>query len=177
MNGRFTDEGRRVVALARAEAGSLGDDTVQPVHLLLGIVGVGGVAGRSLAELGVDRGALLDALRGRSASRPRRVHGRQPLAAVSEWVLELAAEGSEPVTPERLLLALLEVDEYARAVLGHLGADVDTLRRAVVDALRRAAGPPSGSSTEDRLRDLEARVAELTGRLSALERGDRRRPL
>jgi ATP-dependent Clp protease ATP-binding subunit ClpA len=177
MEGRFTDQGREAVALARVEAGALGDDTVEPVHLLLGVAGIAGIATRSLAELGVDQTALRAALRSRSGPRSPRAHGQQPLAAVSEWALELAAEGPEPVGPERLLLALLEVDQHARSLLGDLGVDIDTLRRALVDALRRAAETPAGPSTEDRLRDLEARLADLATRLSALEGADRRRPL
>jgi ATP-dependent Clp protease ATP-binding subunit ClpA len=54
MFERFTDKARGVVILAKTTAIERGDDEVQPIHVLYGLVATDGVAARALADLGVD---------------------------------------------------------------------------------------------------------------------------
>jgi ATP-dependent Clp protease ATP-binding subunit ClpC len=56
---RFTDRARTIVDLSVAEAAGLGDDSVDSVHVLLGMIREGqGVAGHVLAEHGIDADAV-----------------------------------------------------------------------------------------------------------------------
>jgi ATP-dependent Clp protease ATP-binding subunit ClpA len=59
---QFTERAQKVVDLATAEAAQLGDASVNTVHLLVGMLHEGqGVAGKVLAEYGVDVDAVLKA--------------------------------------------------------------------------------------------------------------------
>jgi ATP-dependent Clp protease ATP-binding subunit ClpA len=58
MFERFTDKARKVVVAARDQAIEQGDDQIRPVHMLYGLAGTEGVAGRALTGLGVDTAAV-----------------------------------------------------------------------------------------------------------------------
>lgn len=59
---KFTDRARKVVDLASWEAAQWGDDSVDTVHLLVGMLREGqGVAGRVLTDLGIDVDTVVDA--------------------------------------------------------------------------------------------------------------------
>jgi ATP-dependent Clp protease ATP-binding subunit ClpA len=58
MFERFTDNAKRAVATAKAEARERGDDQIRLVHMLYGLVTSDGVAARALSALGVDAAAV-----------------------------------------------------------------------------------------------------------------------
>jgi ATP-dependent Clp protease ATP-binding subunit ClpA len=58
MFERFTDQARKVVILAKAEARQRGDDQIRPAHMLYGLAAADGVAARVLASQGVDAAAV-----------------------------------------------------------------------------------------------------------------------
>ena len=57
---RFTECARAIVTLAGTEASRLGHDSIDTVHLLLGMIREGGgIAGATLAEYGIEASAII----------------------------------------------------------------------------------------------------------------------
>lgn len=138
----ITGEARAVVERARAEAASLGEAEVQPVHLLAALLQTpAGPAQDALLELGVDVAAIRDELGGTKRAS-RRFKRRPAIAPPTRQVLERSLAESQRLChghlgPEHLLLALLR-DESGPAVeiLTRLGATVDDVETAVCDVLK-----------------------------------------
>jgi ATP-dependent Clp protease ATP-binding subunit ClpC len=149
---RFTDRARRIVVLAQEEAFLLKHTYIGTEHILLGLLSEReGVAGRVLESLGIS----LDSVRhqveqrvGRGTSAPQ---GHIPFTPRAKKVLELALRealqlGHNYIGTEHLLLGLIREGEgVASQVLGKLGADLDTVRRQVIQTLS-AAAPAMGEA-------------------------------
>jgi ATP-dependent Clp protease ATP-binding subunit ClpC len=149
----FTDRVRRVLILAREQAGRLGHEYVSPDHILLGILTEGnGVAAAAIVRLGVALPTLGAALEARM--KP----GKQvspsldlPYTSRAKKVLELAmAEARELhhqyVGTEHLLLGVLrEGKNKAAAVLMEHGLPAGRVRAEIVRLLGSeiAASPPA----------------------------------
>jgi len=107
---RLTDQARKAVVLAQEEARRLGDRTIDPGHLLLGLVAVDtSVAQLALARLGVTADALRAA---RPASGPEPPDGHIPFEAGTKAALECAlresiADRSLNLTTGHMLLGVL----------------------------------------------------------------------
>jgi ATP-dependent Clp protease ATP-binding subunit ClpA len=103
---RFTRDSRRVVEVAQAAASRLGAEHVEPEHVLLALAGgCEDPAGRALAEVGVDAGAIVQAIEDDlvamlevvgvppsvvAATPPHPRHDRPNLSAATKQALEHA---------------------------------------------------------------------------------------
>lgn len=87
-------------------------------------------------------------------------------AAVTAAQQVAAAQGAEEVRPQHLLIALLEEEGGAAAVLNGLGADPAALRTALVDGASRYPGGLDADDA-DALRTLGIDLEEVTARLAA----------
>jgi ATP-dependent Clp protease ATP-binding subunit ClpC len=140
MRERYTDQARRVVALAQTEARALHHDHIGTEHILLGLVQeVEGATAGALAALGIS----LDEVRrqvgqtprsGQRIPRPQNLpctpQARTVLEQGTHWALRL---GDNHIGTEHILLALTEEREGGAAeVLARLGADQKGIRRQVM---------------------------------------------
>ena len=156
MSGyNFTDRVRKVLMLARENAGRLGHEYVSPDHLLLGIVSEGeGVAASAIVGLGVELPALgteMEALMepGEHANPGLDI----PYTSRAKYVLEQAMIEARDwnhmyVGTEHLLLGVLrEGQSRAAAVLLEHGLSVDRVRGEVLRMLHSATSPRPSANT------------------------------
>jgi DNA-binding transcriptional regulator YhcF (GntR family) len=146
MNYNFTDEVRKVLALAREEAVRLAHDHVGTEHLLLALVRGSDTALEVLESLHVERGAVRERIAqlvrpGKSMIRL----GELPYTSTAKKVLEgTMAEaremGHDYVGAEHLLLGALGQEKgIAAHVLNSLGVTVARARAVVLE--REVGGP------------------------------------
>jgi len=141
-----TGRARQSVRYARAEAGSLGEATVRPEHLLLGLLlDQEGRAAVALATLGVTLEAARPAVarlrraEGRSAEAPK-PEGPLPIspearAVMEQSLREAVRRGDDYLGGEHLLLALLhDKGGPALYVLDTLGAEPEQLEHLLAEA-------------------------------------------
>ncbi len=143
MNDRFTQRVRKVLFLARDEAGRLQHDYIGTEHLLLGIVREGeGVAANVLRHLKIDFDRIQKAVE-ESVTAPNGPVsiGEIPFTPRAKKVLELSIDEARLhnhsyVGTEHLLLALIREGEgVAARVLNELGADHEQVKREVMKSL------------------------------------------
>jgi len=143
MNDRFTQRVRKVLFLARDEAGRLQHDYIGTEHLLLGIIHEGeGVAANVLRKMNVDFERLQKAVEDSVTAPMGPVSiGEIPFTPRAKKVLELSIDEARLhnhnyVGTEHLLLALIREGEgVAARVLGELGVDHEGVKREVMKAL------------------------------------------
>jgi ATP-dependent Clp protease ATP-binding subunit ClpC len=172
MNDRFTQRVRKVLFLARDEAGRLQHDYIGTEHLLLGIVREGeGVAANVLRQMNIDFERIQKAVED-SVSAPNGPVsiGEIPFTPRAKKVLELSIDEARLhnhsyVGTEHLLLALIREGEgVAARVLGELGADHEQVKREIMKSL---GGGPEASKISGRRKRKEKKensVLEQFGR-------------
>jgi hypothetical protein len=188
MFERFTDQARRIVALAQEEARTLNHDDIGTEHILLALIREGsGMAAQALTALGITEEAArqrVEEVTGRGQRRPPR--GRTPFTPWARKALELSlrealAIGNSSIGTEHILLGLVRVGEGPAAqVLAGLGVDPNRVRQQVirlVSASRGKAEPGPGRAAtsggertpppepRDRLDSLEWRLSILEQRV------------
>lgn len=150
MFGRFTERAQKVIVLSQEEARRLGHNVVGTEHILLGLVAEGhGVAARVLQEWGeLDTIRLeVEKVIGRGDGITIGQIGFTPRA---KRVLELAFDearqlGHTYIGTEHILLGLIREGEgVAAKVLSNVGADLERVRKQVLDLLGEGAGPAGG---------------------------------
>jgi ATP-dependent Clp protease ATP-binding subunit ClpC len=186
MFERFTDRARRVVVLAQEEARMLNHNYIGTEHLLLGLIHEGeGVAAKALESLGVSLEAVraqVEEIIGQGQEAPS---GHIPFTPRAKKVLELSLResrqlGHDYIGTEHILLGLLREGEgVAAQVLVRLGADLDRVRRQVIELLHARRGEesageePAGSAAGGRERrpppEITVRLDAIGSRLSAVE--------
>jgi ATP-dependent Clp protease ATP-binding subunit ClpA len=160
---RYSDEARRVVALAGSESEALGHRHIGTEHLLLGILADGeGPAAAALdaagATLAAARPKVMEAVGKR---RPETVPGDLPLTARAKRVLERATRfslqrRSPEIETDHILLAILNVEGTASQVLRGLAVDLNALQDAVAEpntatrAKPHAVAKPRAAATKSR---------------------------
>lgn len=135
MFERFTDEARQVVVHAQEEARALGHDSVDGVHLLLGILrlpGDGAAAG-VLHSVGVTLPDARDQVVRLEGRREPLETGQLPFTrdaqlALEESLREAQELGDQGIGAEHLLLALVRNDEGRAA---HVLLDFDVAPQRV----------------------------------------------
>ncbi len=152
MFERFTDRARRVVVLAQEEARMLSHNYIGTEHILLGLIHEGeGVAAKALESLGISLEAVrqqIDEIIGHGQHAPS---GHIPFTPRAKKVLELARPeavqlGHNYVGTEHILLGLIREGEgVAAQVLVRLGADLNLVRRQVVQVLQGYRGKDSAT--------------------------------
>jgi ATP-dependent Clp protease ATP-binding subunit ClpC len=181
MFERFTDRARRVVVLAQEEARMLNHNYIGTEHILLGLIHEGeGVAARALESLGISLEAVrqqVEEIIGQGQQMPT---GHIPFTPRAKRVLELSLReslqlGHEYIGTEHILLGLIREGEgVAAQVLVRLGADLNQVRRQVIQLLHGSRGAErGGSAAASRERGLPpevaARLDAIDSRLSAVE--------
>lgn len=151
MFGRFTERAQRVVVLSQEEARRLGHNVVGTEHILLGLVAEGeGVAAKVLSELGnlEDIRAEVEKIIGRGEGGNLGQIGFTPRA---KRVLELAFDearqlGHTYIGTEHILLGLIREGEgVAAQVLRNMGADLERVRRQVIELLGGGGQTPKAA--------------------------------
>jgi hypothetical protein len=123
--GQFTAEARNVVVTAFNEAARAGNDTITPVHLLLGVLEADpSVLGDGSAAVAASAHTALPAA---AASVPQLIPFDKPSrTALTGALAEAQQRGAGEVAPVHILLALLVADGGELAALGVHTADVVT---------------------------------------------------
>src|SRR5213082_2243573 len=147
MFERFTDRARRVVVLAQEEARMLNHNYIGTEHILLGLIHEGeGVAAKALESLGISLEAVRQQVKeiiGQGQAAPT---GHIPFTPRAKKVLELSLRealqlGHNYIGTEHILLGLIREGEgVAAQVLQKLGADLNRVRRQVIQLLSGSAG-------------------------------------
>ncbi|MEZ5065185.1 MAG: ATP-dependent Clp protease ATP-binding subunit [bacterium] len=151
MQDRFTERVRKVMYLAREEAGRLHHDYIGTEHLLLGIIREGeGIAATVLSNLGLDLDTIRQSIENMvPTSGGTLTIGEIPFTPRAKRVLELSVEearlfGHNYVGTEHLLLGLIREGEgVAARVLMELGADRKRVRE---ETLKLLGGSTQGSA-------------------------------
>jgi len=193
MHDRFTERVKKVMYLAREEAGRLHHDYIGTEHLLLGIIRDGeGIATSVLQSLGGDLDVARKTVEGMvSQGGGTLTVGEIPFTPRAKRVLELAVDearllGHNYVGTEHLLLGLIREGEgVAARVLTNLGLDRKKVReetlRILGEVSAAAPGKPRGEQKSDTPaldqfgRDLTALAGEgkldpVIGREQEIER-------
>lgn len=146
MLARFSDHAAAAVFMARQEARRLGHGSVDPEHLLLGLIRVGAGTGISVLDrLDVSREALRRQLEESIGHGPEKTYGPVRFSCprgqkvLSSALPEALAHGTDICTAD-LLLAQYHDDGPASRTLGRLGATEDRVRGTV--AVLRAQSRP-----------------------------------
>ena len=145
---KFTETARRSLSVAKSEAEKFGHDYIGSEHMLLGVLGVDGVAKDALESMGVDD---YDKVRFEisKVSKPSsnvETIGSLPFTPRARQILANAIEESKKldsnyVGTEHLLIALLDDSEsIACQVLVNMGIKAN----AVKDAVLKYVSPPPG---------------------------------
>ncbi len=173
MNDRFTQRVRKVLFLARDEAGRLQHDYIGTEHLLLGVIREGeGIAANVLRRLHIDFERIQKAIEDTVTPQSGPVSiGEIPFTPRAKKVLELSIDEARLhnhnyVGTEHLLLALIREGEgVAARVLSELGAEHERVKREVMKALGstqlRRPGTPAGGKVKPK---KENSVLEQFGR-------------
>src|SRR5690554_4004303 len=169
MFGRFTERAQKVVVLSQEEARRLGHNVVGTEHILLGLAAEGeGVAARALQNMEISLEKVrseVEKVIGRGEGTPQGQIGFTPRA---KRVLELAFDearqlGHTYIGTEHILLGLIREGEgVAAQVLRNLGADLDKVRRQVVDLLGGSAPSAVKSSRSRKTPTLDQFGRDLT---------------
>jgi len=184
MFERFTDQARRIVALAQEEARALNHNDIGTEDILLALIHEGsGIAAQALKALGITEEAArqrVEEVADRGQQGPRR--GRVPLTPLAKKVLELSlreaiAIGSSRIGTEHILLGLVRLGESpAEQVLAGLGVDPNRVRQQVIRLVSAGQGnqePGTGRAADGRKHklppELRSRLDSLEWRLSVIE--------
>jgi ATP-dependent Clp protease ATP-binding subunit ClpC len=111
----FTDSARRVLVLAQEEARQLHDSSIDPAHLLLGMLREGeGIAARALLDTGVDYNRARKIIEddGQDGHGPSPPSFSEAALKVIEKSVQISwAQADGGVGTEHLLVALLEQED------------------------------------------------------------------
>ncbi len=143
MFERFTERARRVIILAREEAGRFRHDFVGTEHILLGLIRDGeGIATAVLQRLGVRLETVKAEVERALAGFPKTLtFGEVPFTPQAKRVLELSIEearqlGHNYIGTEHLLLGLMKEGQcIAAKILESLGARLEEVRQETLALL------------------------------------------
>lgn len=142
MFERFTDRARRVIVLAQEEARMLNHSFIGTEHILLGLIHEGeGVAAKALESMGINLMTVRAEVQAIIGSDPKPISGHIPFTPRAKKVLEYSLRealqlGHNYIGTEHILLGVIREGEGVSAqVLTNLGADLPSVRQAVIDML------------------------------------------
>ena len=173
MFERFTESARRALFFARYEVSQQGGSSIEPEHLLLGLVRE---PPRAVGSLLVLKGKTLKALReeveAQCVIRPKLSTSAEiPFAEDTKRVLVLTAEeadrlGQVHIGPEHILLALLRVEgSVAHKVLTSNGITHDAVRHELV---KLHSGAMAGQAPRVEVLHQIERIKGLVERLAVV---------
>jgi ATP-dependent Clp protease ATP-binding subunit ClpC len=186
MFGRFTDEARRVLALAQEQARTLNHNRIGTEHLLLGLVQEReGTAAGALESLGISLDSVrqqVEKITGQVSDGPAASHNQYTLRAKKALDLSMREAlqlGHHHIGTEHVLLGLLREGEGPAAqVLVELGADLSQVRQQVLRLLDdpqgeqgpQAVPSPAQANADQRTGSAESRMlAEIMSRIEAMD--------
>ncbi len=150
---KFTTKAQEAVQGAVNRATALGQQAIEPLHLLAGLLSVGeNVTQFLFGKTGVDIRSLQAALENEISRLPKVQGGEAYLSREANEVLNKAQdfakkEGDSYVGLEPLLMALLDVKSTAAQMLKDAGLTMETLRKAVSEL--RGGRKADSQSSED----------------------------
>lgn len=169
MFERYTESARRALFFARFEASELSHDSIETVHLLLGIVRAGKGVTAKLLGPGVSYDAVRSQVEpGRGAKLPTSVE--IPFSAETRRVLDHAAQesdlfGHSYIGTEHLLLGVLREDRSrAAAILTGLGMQLESARAhltVMLDPLAADARGRLSALDEEPVADLRESIEQV----------------
>jgi ATP-dependent Clp protease ATP-binding subunit ClpA len=147
MFERFTDRARRVVVLSQEEARRLHHNYIGTEHILLGLLGEQGVAGRVLDSFGMSLGSVraevVEIVGEGQGKDPHRI----PFTPRAKKTLEFALRESlqlnhDYIGTEHILLGLIrEGDGVAARIMSEHGS-LPAIRAAVIEQAPAGSGRP-----------------------------------
>ncbi len=159
MFERFDEQARRVIAYAQEEARLLNHNYIGTEHILLGIAREDeGVAVEALLALGVSLTAIRQQVEMIIGTGSKAPSGHIPFTPRAKKVLELALRealqlGHNDIGAEHILLGLIREGEgVAAQVLVRLGADLNRVRRQVIQLVAQHEGSQDAPEHQVRLR-------------------------
>jgi ATP-dependent Clp protease ATP-binding subunit ClpC len=176
----YTEKARRVIFFARHEASKLGGSTIEPHHLLLGLIREDQQLMTRFCNITAD---ILDHLRDRieAATGPSEklpASADMPLSSQTKDVLTCAADESQRLNhryigTEHLLLGLLHVEHTtATEILIEQGVDLFIVGNDLGDSITRMARKPGRVEEMRRLaaeaRNLGTAIVRKAERIEAI---------
>lgn len=167
MFERYNEAARRTLFFARYEASEFGSRSIQPEHLLLGLLhDAKGVIGRLL-----EPGERLRAIRDQTVSRMQlrekfATSVEIPFSATTKRILQFAAEDADRllhshIGPEHLLLGMLREGGPGVAALGAQGLELQGVRAEIV-RLFTEPEIAAAQRVSDRIEHIKRLVEDLS---------------
>ena len=183
MFERYTESARRVLFFARHEVSELGATSIEPEHVLLGLIRENkGIVARILALSQISPDDIRRQIESRSAFREKIATSVEiPFSAETKRILQFTAEeadrlGHSYIGTEHLLLAVLrEEHSVAASILTTLGLRLDEVRRTIVKLVaERPTAPVSPTFVAvfaqiEQIKLLVQQLAETPGSSQARE--------
>jgi len=169
MFERYTERARRALFFARYEASRFGSVSIEPDHLLLGVVREGkGLTDRLFASVRMSFESIRREIEARTEVREKVATSvEMPFGPLTKQVLEYAADEADRlrhnyIGTEHLLLALLRegTSAAAKTLTAH-ALTLDNVRSHLVQVLNPTVGTSGISAAEqvDSIRQLVEKVA------------------
>ncbi len=162
---KFTIKAQEAVQSAVAQAQRGGQQNIEPVHLLAGVMEKAPEVCRFIFQkLGVNATAVQQALQQEMAHLPKVSGGEPYLGQDANKVLQQSVDiatqlGDEYASIESMLMALLAVNSTAARILKDAGMNEQQLRKAVAEL--RKGQKVSSQSAEDTYQSLEKYAKNL----------------
>jgi ATP-dependent Clp protease ATP-binding subunit ClpA len=160
---RFSAGGKRVLAMAQAEAIQHNHNYIGTEHLLGALLrDTDTVAAKALTGLGIDLAKVRTALefivgRGDQPTSGGEITLSPRTKKVFELAVEEATHMNQHVGPEQILLGLIDEGEgIASGILQSLGAPLEAVRAKVLELLKEAGTPPPEGYTPPTRRGPQA---------------------
>lgn len=132
---RFTQRARKVLSLAYQEAELTHHNMIDTEHILIGLLlEDGGIAGKVLAEAGLEVERVRDIIKRITEATPVPEGTKVELSNETQQVIESAVEearklGHHYIGTEHLLLALVQQECVALEVINRFGVTAEEIRR------------------------------------------------
>ncbi len=160
MQDKFTEQARAALQLATETAYELSHSYIGTEHLLIGLLGVDGVAGQVLEENGVDGGRILEMVNRLIASGgTAAVASEDTMTPRVKRILEQAYResvrlGAQLIGTEHILIALLkEPDCIAVRLLSTIGVNIQKVYIDILTAIGQDVNTAKGEYMSQKSRN------------------------
>lgn len=162
---KFTIKAQEAIQEAVNQAQAAGQQTIEPVHLLLGLIDKGrDVVQFIMQKLGVNLAQIEQAARSEMQHLPRVQGGQAYLSQDTEQVLQRALQlaqqqGDSYVSIEPILLAMLDGNHAAARILKDAGCNSGDMKKAIAEL--RQGQKVQGQSGDENFQALEKYARNL----------------
>jgi ATP-dependent Clp protease ATP-binding subunit ClpC len=182
VSDTVSESAEKVLVSAEEEARRLGSGSINPEHILLGIIQEGNVGVKILSNLGVDINELKKELEEKAIPSP--LEGERTVSPEVKQLLERASDeasslGDNYVGSEHILLALLSGKNLPTQLLNKRGVTYERVREELAKSRRKSGKAYRGKSSTPTLdqfsRDLtqlarDGKLDPVIGREEEIER-------